>query len=203
MPDEPDPCDDGDGERDTRSRGQPVFTGVDDGVGQRSEGQDRHRLPTSVHPALPTSAGGEHAERADANEKDDGEVDPEHGPPPDPGEQHAAEQRADRGSNTARATPEADRSCPCFALGEKAGQERECRRYDRGGSDTLHGTKSDQHAGVRCERASNRREREDHQSGEIDPPCPVAVAGRPSGQQERGEHERVRVDHPCERSGRK
>ena len=142
-----------------------------------------------------------HEPRDDDPGDADRHVDEEDPVPVDVVDDQAAGERADRERERRDAGPDADRLAALLRR-ERRGDDRQRRRVHERRADALHDARADQEAGARREPAGERREREDGEADDEDPPPPVEVGELAAGDHQRRERQRVRGDDPLERGDR-
>jgi hypothetical protein len=159
---------------------------------QRGAGQvGRRRLPR-VRLAEPAEA--EHHGR-DA----DRDVDEEDQPPAPGLDQQTAQRGAERGGDGADRAPRGDRGCPLLRR-ERGEQQAERGRDHRRRGRALDGPGGHERARRAGDRTGGRREREDADADQVDPPPPDAVGGAAEDHEQRREGQRIAVDDPGQRA---
>ncbi len=133
----------------------------------------------------------------DDSEDADRDVDEEDPAPLEVLGDETAHQRADRERERGRAGPDADRS-PAFARRKRRGDDRERRGVHQRGAGSLKNASADEHLGRVGEAAQERRQGEDDDPGDEDPPAPVGVGDLAADQHQRRERQRVAGDDPFE-----
>ena len=124
----------------------------------------------------------------------DRKVHHEHPPPAQVDQQPAQERTGYCGEPSGRRPASGCRD-PASGV-DRAEQQCERGRHQRGGSGRLHDTRHHQHRDVRGHGAGQRCDREDRDAAEEHPPVPDAVAEPPGGDQQRRECDRVGVQYP-------
>src|SRR5581483_4009325 len=113
-----------------------------------------------------------------------------------PGEvlrERAAEDEADRGAADRDRRPDGERARPLRALREGGGDDRERRRRDQRGAESLQRARADEQRLAGGESVEERCAGEDHEPEQEQPLAAEQVAGAAPEQQETAEHERVGV----------
>jgi hypothetical protein len=185
-----------------RQRAEPAELARDDktrgesGQRQHAEHQPRHiRPPRRVERRLPDVP----AQQGDGQQADR-HVDYEDGPPARHRHRHTrtAEDRAERDSQRAHATPHAERTGTGPRVGELVHQQGERAGQQRRRPQALHGAGGDQDAQRRRGRAGRRTNGERRQPEHEDLAGADPVRGGTSGEHDRGQGKRVGVDDPLQ-----
>lgn len=127
----------------------------------------------------------------------DRQIDKEDAAPAEGGDQQPACYRAGRDGDRARRRPQPDGASPQFrVVSVRLIQQGERVRQHRGGADALQRSGGDQHRRAGRDAASQRREREQHDTRRVQPARAEAVAESTGRQHQHREGERVGVDDP-------
>jgi hypothetical protein len=94
--------------------------------------------------------------------------------------------------------PDAHCHRPVAGRGERRRDDRERGRGDQRGTESLHGTRRDQHGVVAGESGDQGRDGEGGEARDEQTPPAVDVAEPTAGQQQAREHQDVAADHPLQ-----
>src|SRR3954454_17509898 len=196
---------DADGHPRQNSRGAPAeHVAANDAVDQRHHPCGDEKSAREVEVAMPEHAPALRNEAT--SEEDDGQadrhVDEEDRRPAEPLGQHAAQQDAGGGAETAERAPDAESAVAGCPFLERRRDDREARRRDHRAADALDRASAEEAGWGARERAEEGGGGEQGGAREEYSPAPEEVGGPPAEEEQSGERKRVGVDDPLQTGGR-
>ena len=181
-------------------RGPAALAALDQGVGQREQGQRGGRQAGQVelaHGGFGPRLGhvedrdreGDHAHR---------HVDEEDPAPVEVLADQAAERRAGRQGQRPGRGPDADGHAPLPDVGERGHDDGQRGRHEQGRPDALDGPAGDEHSPAAGQPGGQRGQREDRHADQEQPAPPEHVGEPAADQQQPGHREQVAAHHPLQ-----